>query len=459
MSPIVRFAPSPTGYLHIGNLRTALFNWLLAKEGGAGGTFILRYDDTDAERSRAEYADAILEDIRWIGMRPDRVERQSDRIAHYDAAVERLKAAGSLYPCYETLDDLDRRRKRQIARGLPPVYSREALRLTAAERERLEAEGRHPHWRFLLPNFADDPFAPVRTEVSWNDLVRGDVGVDLASLSDPVLVREDGSYLYTLPSVVDDGEMGITHVIRGDDHVTNTGVQIAILRALGFTVPTFGHHNLLTMIDGTSLSKRSGALSLRSLREEGIEPMAVASLAALVGMAGSIEAMTGLGDLAGRVALADVSASASKFDPAEVDRLNAELVHRSAYDAVAGGLAAMDVPADEAETFWLAVRGNCGKVRDAALWREIVFGDLAEPPVFEDGEREFVRSAFDLLPPAPWSGETWATWTAAVKASTSRKGKALFMPLRKALTGLDHGPELAELLPLMGQDQVLRRRP
>jgi glutamyl-tRNA synthetase len=457
MSPTVRFAPSPTGHIHIGNLRTALLNWLFAKS--RGGTFILRFDDTDSVRSRAEYAESIVEDLAWIGIVPDAVHRQSERLAAYDAAMASLKAKGLLYPCYETADELDRQRKRLMARGLPPVYSRTALTLGEAERAALEAEGRTPHWRFLLPNFESDPQKPVRTEVAWDDLVRGPQTVDLASLSDPVLVREDGSYLYTPCSVVDDAEMGVTHIIRGDDHVTNTGVQIALFEALGHTAPAFGHHNLLTTLDGEGLSKRSGALSLRSLRADGIEPMAVASLATLVGLSGSIEAVASLEALGERVDLADISASASKFDPAEVERLNAELVHHMDFAAVADRLAAMGVPEEQAEAFWLAVRANCARVGDASVWREIVFGTLPAPVAFADEDHGFLDTAFDLLPPEPWSRETWKEWTGAMKAATGRKGKALFMPLRLALTGLEHGPELADLLPLIGRERAMARRP
>lgn len=461
MSPTVRFAPSPTGHIHIGNLRTALLNWLFAKEGGHGGRFILRFDDTDAARSRTEYADSILEDLVWLGMRPDEVHRQSARIGYYDAAVAMLQDKGVLYPCYESTEELDRKRKRLAARGLPPVYGRDALRLNEMERQELEASGRQPHWRFLLPNFDGDPHQPVRTDVSWNDLVRGPQSVDLASLSDPVLVREDGSYLYTLPSVVDDGALGVTHVIRGDDHVTNTGVQIALSEALGLPVPAYGHHNLLTTLDGEGLSKRSGALSLRSLRDDGIEPMAVASLAALVGLSGSIEAVRSLSALAERVTLSDVSSSASKFDPAELERLNAELVHGFGYADVAERLRAMGVPDDRAEAFWLAVRANCVRVADAALWRDIVFGELPTGtdarPASTDEDRAFLVAAAGVLPPEAWSHDTWKTWTAAVKTATGRKGKPLFMPLRQALTGLEHGPELADLLPLIGRERALNR--
>ena len=467
MSPTVRFAPSPTGHIHIGNLRTALLNWLFAKEGGKGGRFILRYDDTDTARSRTEYAESILEDLLWLGMKPDEIHHQSARLGYYDAAVAMLQDKGLLYPCYETAEELDRKRKRLAARGLPPIYGRDALRLNEMERQELEAKGRQPHWRFLLPNFASDPSQPVRTDVAWNDLVRGPQTVDLASLSDPVLVRGDGTHLYTLTSVVDDGALGITHIVRGADHITNTGVQIALFEALGLAIPAFGHHNLLTTLDGEGLSKRSGALSLRSLRADGIEPMAVASLAALVGMSGSIEAVDSLAALAERVSLSEVSASLSKFDPAEVERLNAALVHGLGYAAVADRLAAMGVPADRAEAFWLAVRANCARVSDAAAWRDVVFGELPEraegstetEPALTDDDRAFLATAFDWLPPEPWTRDTWKVWTAAVKEATGRKGKPLFMPLRQALTGLDHGPELAELLPLIGRDRALARRP
>ncbi|SJZ87144.1 glutamate--tRNA ligase [Consotaella salsifontis] len=456
MTVTVRFAPSPTGYLHIGNLRTALFNWLFAQR--SNGRFILRFDDTDRERSRSEYSEAIVEDLAWIGIQPDRVEHQSRRIALYDAAAERLKAAGVLYPCYESAEELERRRRLRRVRGLPPIYGREALKLTEDDRRRLEAEGRRPHWRFLLPNFADDPFSPRRTEMSWNDLVRGEQSVDLSSLSDPILVREEGSYLYTLPSIVDDGDLGVTHVIRGDDHVTNTGVQIAIFQALGLAVPVFGHHNLLTTISGEGLSKRTGALSLRTLRDEGYEAMAVASLAVEVGLSGSIEAAPDLDALGERADLSAVSGALSKFDPAELDRLNRDIVHRMDYGAVAPRLAELPIPSGEAEAFWQAIRANCAKVADAALWADVVYGGIA-PAEFADDDLTFVREAFELLPEEPWDGETWSVWTSGVKAATGRKGRALFMPLRRALTGLDHGPELKELLPLIGRERALARRP
>lgn len=438
-SPLVRFAPSPTGYLHIGNARPALFNWLFARR--HGGRFLLRYDDTDLARSKAEYAEAIAEDLGWLGIAPDLVIKQSERLAIYDAAAERLRGAGRLYACYETADELDRRRKRQLARGLPPIYDRAALKLTAEQKAGFEAEGRKPHWRFLL-----EP-----GQITWDDLVRGPSHVDCASLSDPVLVREDGSYLYTLPSVVDDIETGVTHVIRGEDHVTNTAVQAQIFVALGASLPAFGHHNLLTTASGEGLSKRLGHLSLRGLRESGVEPLAVAALATLVGTSDAVRPVSSLDELAGLVELAHVSRAPAKFDEHELETLSARTLHHFPFEAVADRLAALGVGGGEA--FWLAVRGNLARLDEAALWWQVVQGPAA--PVIAD--LSLAATAADLLPPEPFDATTWKSWTQAVAAATGTKGKALFMPLRQALTGLDHGPELAALLPLIGRDKALKR--
>ncbi|MCI0999794.1 MULTISPECIES: glutamate--tRNA ligase [Ochrobactrum] len=457
MTVTVRFAPSPTGYIHIGNTRTALSNWLYAQKNG--GKFILRYDDTDVERSREEYAEAIAVDLDWLGVKPDRVEYQSKRFDVYARAVEKLKEAGLLYACYETADELERRRKLRLARRLPPVYGREALKITDAEKAAFEAEGRKPHWRFLLPNFESDPFTTQRTEVHWDDLVRGPQVVDLASMSDPVLVREDGTYLYTLPSVVDDIDLGVSHIIRGDDHVTNTGVQIAIFRALGAEPPVFGHHNLLTTTTGEGLSKRTGALSVGSLRENGYEPMAVASLAILIGTSENVAAAPTMDALAERFDLASISKSSAKFDPAELDTLNRALLHEMSFADAKPRLTALGVEGGKAEPFWLAVRGNLDRFGDVQHWWQIVTGDLPEAPELSDEDRDFIRIAFNSLPAAPWNHQTWKAWTDAVKSETGRKGKGLFMPLRLALTGQSHGPELADLLVLMGPDKVQSRKP
>lgn len=457
MTVTVRFAPSPTGYIHIGNTRTALFNWLFAQK--HGGRFVQRFDDTDVARSKQEYVEAILADLEWLGIRPDRIEYQSRRFAAYDAAIERLKAGGLLYPCYETPEELELRRKIRLSRRLPPVYGREALKLTASEKAAFEAEGRKPHWRFLLPNFEKSPFDPSRTEIHWDDVVRGRETVDLASLSDPVLVREDGTYLYTPTSVVDDIDMGITHVIRGDDHVTNTGVQIALFRALGSKPPAFGHHNLLTAASGEGLSKRSGALSIRGLREAGLEPMAVASLAVLIGTSESVSAMRSMEELAAHFDPAATSRSASKFDPDELKVLNRALLHGMEFGAAKERLAAIGIDDPTAEPFWLAVRGNLDIFADARRWWRIVRDGPVEKPEFPEEDLEFVRSAFGLLPPGPWDHSTFRDWTDRVKEATGRKGRALFAPLRLALTGLSSGPELADLMPLIGREGILARRP
>lgn len=454
MTVITRFAPSPTGHIHIGNARTALINAIFAHQNG--GQFILRFDDTDAARSKAEYADAIERDLAWLGISPDAIHRQSQRAGSHQRATEQLKAAGLLYPCYESPEELERQRKRQALRGLPPVYDRAALKLTDAGRAEMEEGGRRPHWRFLLPNHAGDPFAPHRTMVEWKDLVRGDQAIDLASMSDPVLIREDGTWLYTLPSVADDIAMGITHVIRGDDHVTNTGAQIALFRALGAEPPQFGHHNLLTTASGEGLSKRLGSLSVGALRDAGYEPMAIASLASLIGTSGAVEPVRSIAALSELFDISKVTRSAAKFDEAELAGINARIVHELEPDEVRDRLAALEIPltGEALDAFWLAVRGNLSKLDDARFWWERV---ETAAPVIEPEDHAFLDMAAACLPDEPWDTATWQAWTSALKERSGRKGRALFMPLRKALTGEEHGPELAGLLPLIGRERTLAR--
>ena len=434
---ILRFAPSPTGRIHIGNARTAILNWLMACK--TGGQFILRYDDTDTARSKTEYAESIAVDMEWMGIKPTRVEWQSKRIDKYDTATEKLRASGHLYPCYESADELDRRRKRLQARHLPPIYDRAALKLTAEDRAKLEAEGRKPHWRFKLD----------QKPVEWQDLIRGPVHIDTSSVSDPVLVREDGTYLYTLTSVVDDVEFGITHVIRGEDHVVNAAVQIEIAKALGGVVPAYAHHSLLTGADGHGLSKRLGSLSISAMRENGLEAMAVVSHAALLGTSDSIHPCADYKELVEGFDLAKLSRAPARFDEAELNHLNAKLLHMLPWEAVKSRLGY------GSEAFWLAIRGNLEKLSEAKAWHDIITGRII--PVVAAGDRDFVGSAAKSLPPEPWDSATWKTWTDALKLTTDRKGKQLFMPLRLALTGLDHGPELAALLPLLRRQTVMDR--
>lgn len=434
---ILRFAPSPTGRIHIGNTRTAILNWLMALK--TSGQFILRYDDTDTARSKTEYAESIAVDLEWMGIKPTRVEYQSKRLDRYNAAAEKLKASGRLYPCYETADELDRKRKRQAAKHLPPVYDRAALKLTKEDRTKLESEGRKPHWRFKLDHHL----------VEWNDLIRGPSHIDTASQSDPVLIREDGSYLYTFCSVVDDIEFGITHIIRGEDHVVNAAVQIEITKALGGTVPAYGHHSLLIGADGAGLSKRLGSLSISAMRENGLEAMAVVSHAALLGTSDSIHPCVDYKELVDGFDLAKLSRAPARFDEAELNHLNAKLLHLLPWKAVENRLGYGN------EAFWLAVRGNLEKLSDSKIWHEIITGRIN--PVVAAEDRSFVSEAAKSLLPEPWDSTTWKTWTDALKLASDRKGKQLFMPLRLALTGLDHGPELAALLPLMGRQKVMDR--
>ncbi|WP_448202624.1 glutamate--tRNA ligase [Azospirillum sp. sgz302134] len=445
MSPVppvaVRFAPSPTGLLHVGNVRLALVNWLFARK--AGGNFLLRLDDTDEERSKPEYAEGIERDLTWLGLTWDRFARESDRYPRYDEVAAALKAAGRLYPCYETPEELNLKRASLVSQGRPPIYDRAALRLTDADRARLEAEGRKPHWRFKLEH------APVE----WTDLVRGPVHFEGSALSDPVLIREDGRPLYTLTSVVDDGDLTITHVIRGEDHVANTAVQIQIFEAIGAAVPTFAHLPLLTDATGQGLSKRLGSLSVGSLREEeGIEPMALASLLAKLGTSDPIEPRLTLDELVAEFDMAKVSRATPKFDPEELARLNARILHLLPFERVAGELAALGLTGADA-VFWEAVRPNLARIADARDWWAVTHAPVT--PVVDDAG--FLAEAATLLPDEPWDLTTWGAWTNAVKGKTGRKGKDLFLPLRRALTGRDHGPELKNLLPLIGRDRAQKR--
>ena len=441
-APIVRFAPSPTGRLHVGNVRTALINWLFAK--GQQGKFILRIDDTDTERSTQEYEDGIRTDLTWLGLVWDDTFSQSKRFAEYDAAADKLREMGLLYPCYETADELDRKRKIALSRGRPPVYDRAALELSDEDKAKLEAEGRTPHWRFKLSG----------GRVEWTDLVRGDQSIDTSSLSDPILIREDGSYLYTLPSVIDDIEAKITHVVRGEDHVTNSGAQIEIFKALGGTAPDMAHTPLLIGADGQGLSKRLGSLSMGELRAQGYEPMAVSSLLAKIGTSDNVEARETLDQLVTEFDFGKIGRAPARFDEAELLSLNAAILHGLPFDAVKDRLADVDSRAAD-EAFWTVVRENCSLLPDVAGWVETVFGEIT--PLVDAEDKDFVATAATLLPEGDLTGESWSQWANAVKAETGRKGRGLFMTLRKALTGQEHGPDMGALLPLIGRDRALKR--
>lgn len=439
---IVRWAPSPTGRIHLGNARPALLNWFFARRNG--GKYVLRMDDTDLARSTREFADDIEVDLEWLGITPDLLVRQSERTELYDAARDRLIADGRLYPCYETADELDRRRARARALGKPPIYDRAGLKLTDADRAALAAEGRKPHWRFRLDG----------RPVQFADLIKGTQTVNTASMSDPVLIREDGSYLYTLPSVVDDIDLAITHVIRGEDHVSNTGTQIEIIEALGGTVPIFAHHNLLTDAQGQGFSKRLGSQSIADFREAGYEALAIAVMAAITGTSLPIEAYASLDEIANRLDLSMISHGPARFDPVELDNLNARLLHTMSYEQALPRLTSLGL---EGEAIWMLLRDNLTKFADIVDLASLVTGPVE--PIVADEDREFLALAKTLLPAEPWTIETWSEWTGALKAATGRKGKALFLPLRLALTGRHDGPELKSLLPLVGRTACLARLP
>ncbi len=434
---VTRFAPSPTGYIHVGNLRTALMNWVIARK--SGGTFILRLDDTDQERSKQEYADALMADLDWLGLHWDRVEKQSLRMDRYREAAEDLKAKGRFYEVFETPVELDLKRKKQLNMGKPPVYDRAGLALSDADKDRMRAQGRDGYWRFLLN----------QNRIEWADGILGPISIDAASVSDPVLIRADGQVLYTFASSVDDIDMGVTFIVRGADHVTNTATQIQIMQAMGGTPPSFAHHSLLTGAKGEELSKRLGTLSLRDLRARGVEPMALLSLMARLGSSKPVELAANHQELIDGFDVGSFGAAPTKFDAEDLFPLTRQYVQGLPFATVQARIDALGVPVDRAEAFWEVARGNITVLADLEGWWRL-FRDGAEPLV-DEADRDFVAQAMTLLPPQPWTKATWGEWTATVKAATGRKGKDLFRPLRRALTGLDAGPEMADVMPLLAR--------
>lgn len=443
MSVKVRFAPSPTGLLHVGNVRAALWNWLFARKND--GTFLLRSDDTDQARSTKDYEDGIKADLAWLGITHDEFMRQSARFADYEAAADWLKEQGLLYACYETPEELDRKRKLQRAQGKPPVYDRDALKLTADQISAFEAEGRKPHWRFKL----------TQQPVSWTDLIRGEVTVDTAAVSDPVLIREDGQFLYTLPSCVDDVDMGITHVIRGEDHVTNTGTQIEIFRKLiewrgGGAVPQFAHHSLLVGTDGQGLSKRLGSLSIAGMREAGLEPESITSLLARLGTSQPVEPRQSIEDLIAEFDFALMGRAPARFDEKELAQLNAKILHERSAAMMADRLAAAGV----SPALWEAAHGNIDRFADILDWQVVVDGPIT--PVIAAEDADFCAAAAKLVPEEV-DGQSWSELVSTLKDTTGRKGKQLFMPLRLALTGRPNGPEMDLMLSLIGAEKARAR--
>ena len=441
MSIRTRFAPSPTGLLHVGNARAALFCFLFAKK--HDGQFVLRLDDTDRERSTQAFADAIQADLDWLGLKWDETARQSDRFERYDAVFETLVAQGHVYACYETPEELERKRKRQLARGKPPVYDRAGLALSADEKAALEAEGRSAHWRFKLSG----------NQVTWRDLVRGEQKIDTASVSDPVIRRADGSWLYTLPSVVDDLDMNISHVIRGEDHVTNTAAQFELITALGGEVPEFAHFSLMLGADGSGLSKRLGSLALADLRDSGLEPISLNAHIARLGSADPVVPAQTMQEIIDGFDMARLGRAPARFDSEDVTRLNARILHETPYAVVAERLVEIGAPAQV--EFWETMRGNIEKFADMQDIMALINGPIT--PVVETDDADYIAQARALLPDAPLDTESWSDWTGRLKDETGRKGRALFMPLRMALTGQSHGPEMQHLLYHIGYDEAVAR--
>ncbi|GAB5482749.1 MAG: glutamate--tRNA ligase [Parasphingorhabdus sp.] len=434
-----RFAPSPTGHLHVGNIRTALHNWMFAKK--QGGEFLLRLDDTDKERSKEEYVTAIRADLAWLGIHPDSEERQSARFDRYEEQFEKLKAAGRVYPAYETAQELDLKRKVQLGRGKPPTYDRAALQLTDAEIAAFEAEGRKAHWRFKLDH---------NTSIEWTDLIRGDQHFDPALLSDPVIRREDGSWLYMLPSTIDDMDMGITHVVRGEDHVANTAVQIQMFQAFGANTPEFAHEALLVGTEG-KLSKRLGSLGVGGFRERNIEPQSIVALLARIGTSDPVEPIADVMTLVETFDFSRFGRAPARFDDEELTQLNQKIVHLLDYEDVQGRL-----PDAMSAAAWDVVRPNLHDMGEIDAWWQVVTGPVAAPDLSAE-DQEFLNQARITLEGLSWSETIWKDWTGALKEGTGRKGKPLFMPLRQALTGLDHGPDMGALLPLIGRESALAR--
>lgn len=436
-----RFAPSPTGMLHIGNVRTALITWLYAQKNN--GYYLLRIDDTDLERSKPEYEAAIYESLTWLGITWDEIAHQSKRLDRYNEVIAKLKDDGRLYACYETPEELALKRKSQLSQGLPPIYDRAALKLTAEQKAKFEAEGRKPHWRFLMKD----------TPIVWQDKIRGEVRFEGRDMSDPVLIREDGSPLYHLCSVIDDADFGITNIVRGEDHVSNTASHIQMFEAMGVTPPEFSHLPLISDAEGGKLSKRLGALSIIQLRDEvGLEPLSISSLLARLGTSDPIEAYSDYSDLISSFEFSKFGRGTPKFDQDELLRLNSKILHELDFSRAKIRLAQIGLE-EITEEFWNVVRPNLEKITDIRDWWTVANGPVS--PIVADAD--FAAKAIELMPPAPWTPETWKQWTDAIKTSTGRKGKELFMPLRQALTGMDHGPELGDLLPLIGPEKAKAR--
>ena len=436
---ITRFAPSPTGLLHVGNIRTALFNYLFSLK--FSGSFILRIDDTDTQRSKEEYTNQIIEDLNWLGVKVDKIFKQSERLEIYNKYFQDLIDKGFVYKCYETPDELDSKRKRLVARRMPPIYDRASLFLSEKEIKKYIDEGRKPYWRFKLSG----------KRSNFDDLVRGEVSVDTSAQSDPVIVREDGGFLYNLPSVIDDIDMGVTNIIRGEDHVTNSGIQIEMFEAIGKNPPTFGHHPLLVDENGEPFSKRNSAASIKGLKEQNFEPMAVNSLNISIGTSIEVNAFQSLEVISKKLELSQLGRAPARFSMSQLFKLNSNILSGLDTEAVSERLNSIGAVMDE--EIWEIIKSNINNLPEYKNWYNIVRGSIK----VDDLDGDFMKLALDLLPPEPWGDNTWGDWISKIKESSDRKGKDLFLPLRRAITGLNAGPELKKLILLIGYNKVKDR--
>ena len=435
----LRFAPSPTGDLHLGNLRTALINWLLAKK--LNGNFMLRIDDTDTARSEERFVHSIINDLGWLGIVHDKLVRQSERLDRYQAKIEQLKNIGKLYPCFETKEELERKKKLPIASGRPPIYDRQSLNLSTKEKEKYSREGRKPYWRLLLEE----------KTVSWKDLIKGEIDIDLKNTSDPVLVRQDGTPLFTLTSVVDDIELQISHVVRGDDHISNTAAQILLTEYLGGSNVSYAHHSLLTTKSGEAFSKREKSLGLDSCRKQGIEAMTINSFLAKISTSDAISCFYNMEGLIKDFDISKISESPAKFNIIDLQRLNVKLIQGLDYHDAKNRFDEMNIKVTK--ELWLAIKNNIISLAEAEIWLSIISKHVV--PIIKD--KKITELASSLLPDEPWNENTWDTWISKIKEKTSVRGKDLMFPIRLAITGREGGPEMKKLLPLLKKELVKKR--
>lgn len=436
MSVKVRFAPSPTGLLHVGNVRIAILNYLFVKN--QGGKFVLRIDDTDKERSTIESENLILEDLKWLGFKWDEFYKQSNHFSKYNEALEYLKSIGRVYPCYETKDELSLKRKIQASQGIPPVYDRASLQLSDEEKSDLEKKGVRKYWRFKLND----------TEtIEWVDLVHGKISIPLNSVSDPIIIKPDGSYVYTFASVVDDINIGITHIIRGDDHITNTAAQIDMFRAISEKAPQFAHVPLLSSIDGQDVSKRtSSSLSMVNLRNTGMEPQAIINILSSLGTSNNVGYKNSLEDLIKEFSFEKMSLSSPKFNVRDVELLTKKIISEKSFDEIKS-----QISKQISEEFWEAIKGNINTLKEIDFWYEIFYGDISR--CTENIDKNYLRQMLVTLSPTA----DFDSWISELKNVSGKKGRDLFHPIRMILTNQEKGPELKKIFELLGYEKVKKR--